>query len=223
MLLAATLLSLPAAAQEFRVPSLDDRRAGNVEFTFQTSWIFDDDYTVTNDTEVEQDSALGLGFGIAYNFTENFALGFDFTWSEPDYDAVVIPRPTTENPNPEPFTISTEADFITGQVKGIWNFREGPFTPFAQAGIGITYYDSNVSDGDGFVSCFFDPIFGYVCRSFAETYDETSLSYGGGLGLRWDVGDRALLKLSYNVLSVNIDEGSDPFLQSVKFEIGTRY
>ncbi len=205
------------------MPSRDNQRTGNVEFTFQTSWIADDDYTVADDVDVDQDSALGLGVGIAYNFSEHFALGFDFTFAQPDYKADVIPQPTESNPNPDPVRISTEADFFTGQLKGIWNFRKGPFTPYAEAGLGWTYYDSNVSDGTGFVSCFFDPFFGFVCTSFADTYDETSLSYGGALGLRWETGDRLLLKLSYNILSVDIDEGNDPFLQSIKFEIGTRY
>ena len=215
------LLTSPASAQTFRVPSVDDKRATKLEITFQLFQTGSEDFSAFDGSEIEQDDTYGFGFGVAYNFTEHFALGFDFNWSEPDYDATVF-RQTDEGL--ERIDISTESDIITGQIKGIWNFRKGRFTPYAELGAGLTYYDTNVSDGSRFQSCFWDPWLGWVCRSFTDTYDETNLSYGGGLGIRWESKDRLLLKLSYNLLNVEFDGPSDdPLFQTIKFEIGSRY
>ena len=218
-LLLVSLFSHAATAQTFRVPSVDDKRTGKVEFTFQLFNTFDEDFSAARDVDVEQDSQVGIGFGLAYNFTEHWALGFDFTWLEPDYTVNYIDQ------DGQPRRFSAEADVFTGQFKGIYNVFEGNLTPYVEAGAGWTYYDSNVSDGSGFVFCFWDPIFGRICRVYTDTYDETNFSYGGGVGMRWEATDRLLLKASYNLLSVNFTGSgtSEPLLQTIKFEIGTRY
>jgi opacity protein-like surface antigen len=218
VLVMGTALTSGAFAQEFRVPSVDDKRAKKVDVTFQTFLGASEDFEAFDGAEFEQDDYWGIGFGVAYNFTEHWALGFDFTWAEPDYDAVLFRR--NSDGDLVRARVSTDADLITGQFKGIYNFSKKSFTPYAELGIGWTYYDTNVTTGDGFIVC--NP-FGF-CRAFAETEDETNLSYGGGLGLRWEPKGRLLLKLSYNVLAVDFDGPSDdPLLQTIKFEIGSRY
>lgn len=205
------------------MPSVDNKRTGNVDLTFQLFYTGDEDFSISRDSDIEQDDTYGFGIGVAYNFNEHFALGFDFNFSEPDYQAEVFINPGDGGP-PEPRTIKAEADIVTAQLKGIWHFQEGNFTPYAEAGAGWTYFDSNVSDGNSFLSCWFDPVFGYRCTRFSNTYDETNFSYGGGLGLRWEPTNKLLLKLSYSLLSVDFDgPGSDPLLQTIKFEIGSRY
>ena len=219
VLLTGILLTQALAAQNFRVPSVDDKRSGKAEVTFQVFNTFEEDFSVANNVDVEQDDAFGFGIGVAYNFTEHWAIGVDFTWSEPDFDVTYQRADQTEG------RFSADADIMTGQLKGIYNFKEGNFTPYAEAGIGWTYYDSNISDGTGFAYCYWHPYYGYVCTAYTDTYDETSLSYGGGLGLRWEVTERLLLKTSYSLLSVDFDGSgsSNPLLQTIKFEIGSRY
>jgi opacity protein-like surface antigen len=217
-LFAGLLFALSGTAQNFRVPSVDDKRTGKVELTFQLFNTFDEDFTASNDVDVEQDDTYGFGLGVAYNFTEHWALGFDFNWSEPDYEVHYLREDLTEG------RFKADADIFTGQLKGIYNFRKGHFTPYVEAGAGWTYYDSNVSDGDGFLYCYWHPFYGYICSAYTDTYDETNFSYGGGLGLRWEVNERLLLKTSYTLLAVDFNgSGSDPLLQSIKFEIGSRY
>jgi hypothetical protein len=53
--------------------------------------------------------------------------------------------------------ISHRLSHFTGQVDGVWNVLEGPFTPYLQAGVGWTHLDSNVSYGAPSTGCWWDP------------------------------------------------------------------
>jgi opacity protein-like surface antigen len=102
----------------------------------------------------------------------------------------------------------------------VWNFTDGPFTPYVQAGIGWTNIDSNVADGPPTTGCWWDPWWGYVCRSSYSTYDDTNFSYGAGVGLRYEFGygQRTFVKASYNIQI--IDDRADPEYDIWRLEIG---
>lgn len=149
---------------------------------------------------LDVDSAIGFAFGGAYNFNPYFAIGFDLSLLNPDYSAQLVRE------NGDIVSISHELDVINGQFNAIWNIIDGPFTPFVQAGLGWTYVDSNIASSPPVTGCWWDPWWGYICSDYYNTYDDTSFSYGGGAGLRFEFGDNLFLKGSYNLLYV--DSGS---------------
>jgi opacity protein-like surface antigen len=220
VLLLGMSLSVGAVAQEFRVPSLDEKRKGEWEVTFQLITNESDKIEGGNGSSFKLDSRTGWGFGIARNMSNHFALGFDFGWIRPEYKAVL----TSEDPNEPAIIIDHRADIITGQFKGVWNIFKGSFTPYVEAGAGWTHVDTNVADGPPVTGCWWHPVWGPVCQNFYDTHSDTNLSYGGGLGLRWEVGSKLLLKASYNLLIID-DDGrqNNPELNSIKLEIGSRY
>jgi len=166
-----------------------------------------------NGSSVDMDSSFGLGFGINYNFDQNFALGFDLAWSKPDYEATYF------SPEDGLVSIGHEMTLFSGQFKGIWNLMDGPFTPYAEAGIGWSYVDSNVSKGSGVTGCYWDPWWGYVCRTYTRSYNETELAYSIGIGLRYEFGNGMFIKGGVNHLE--IDGGKfDPSLDSARLELG---
>ncbi len=220
VLLLGLILSGVAVAQEFRIPSVDEKRSGKWEFTFQLITNESENINGVNGSSFDLKSRTGWGFGIVRNMNEHFALGFDFGWVNPKYNAVL----KSEDPNEPDVVINHRADIITGQFKGVWNILKGSFTPYAEAGLGWTTVDSNVADGPPLTGCWWHPYWGYICSNYWNTHSETNFSYGGGLGLRWEVSRKLLLKASYNLLIIDADgPQSNPNLSSIKLEIGSRY
>jgi opacity protein-like surface antigen len=217
ILLMGIAVSTGALAQNFRIPKIDDSRAGKWDVAFQLVHVPSETYGGEQGSSLSLKSRTGWGFGLAYNLNSHFALGFDFSWVDPRYTATLIDTDDSGTPTGSTTTIEHRADIITGQLKGIWNIFKSDFTPYAEVAGGWTNIDSNVSDS--VPVCWFDPWWGWVCST--SSYNESNFSYGGGLGFRWDVGRSTLLKLSYNRMV--IDSGRSPELDSIKFEIGASY
>ena len=128
------------------------------------------------------------------------------TFLEPSYELTLVP----DEPNPTPLTINEKLTLFNGMLTGTYNILKGPVTPFVDLTAGWTHVDSNVTDRPPVTGCWWDPWWGYICRSYWSTYSDTSFSYGGGLGVRWDISSAIFMRASYNML--RIDGGSDPTL-----------
>lgn len=190
-------------------------REGTWEATVQVIGNSSESSSGENGSGVDVDSDIGFGFGFAYNLSENFALGADFSFLNPDYDATIVP-----DVGPA-YSIDHEMDVFNSQVYAAWNFMEGPFTPFVQAGIGWTYIDSNVADGLPSTGCWWDPWWGYVCANFYDTYDDTSFSYGAGAGLRYEFGNGLFVKGAYNFMKIDASgDGADPDFDLWQLQLG---
>ena len=217
-LISLFLIAGTAAAQEFRVPGIDDTRANKWDFSFNILSTESDTLSGQNGSGLDIKGETGWGFGVGYNLNAHLALGFDFSFVEPKYTATVVyeDEPTQ--------TISHRMSISTGQFKGIWNFVDGPLTPYADLGLGWTYVDSNVASSPPVTGCWWDPLLGYICRTFADTYSDTNFSYGGGLGVRWELTPRFFLRGSYNLLRIDLGSSSDEInLNSWRIDIGTSY
>jgi len=202
-------------AQEFRVPTVDDSRKNKWDFSF--NFVAQDSETSdgSNGSSLKLNSDVGWGFGIHYNMHKNFSLGFDYSYIKPRYTATYV------KDDGEIGTISHEASFSTGLLKGTWYMLDNDLTPYADLGLGWTYADSNVSSGPPTTGCWWDPWWGYICAPYWSTYSDTSFSYGGGLGVRWNITPAFFLKGSYNLQKVDLSSlAGDPTLNAWKFELG---
>ncbi len=169
---------------------------------------------------LDVDSGIGIGFNLTYNLNSKLALGVDVDFLRPDYRAVLI-----DDQDPANVTvIDHEFSQFNARFKGIFNMIDGPFTPFIEAGLGWTYFDSNVADGPPIVGCWWHPFWGYVCSNFYRTFTETAFSYGAGLGLRYQFVGGAFLKASYNVWELDgVGKTSDVGIGAGRLEFGWRF
>jgi len=168
-------------------------------------------------SSVDIDSQLGFGLNFAYNLTSKFALGADFEFIRPDYTAVLV----EENTAQPPIRIDHEMYQFNGRLKGILNILDGPFTPYVEAGIGWTYVDSKVADGPPTTGCWWHPWYGYICNNYYDTFDDTVFSYGGALGLRYELRGGSMLKLSYNHWELDgAGSASDAGFNAARLEFG---
>ncbi len=166
---------------------------------------------------LDVDSELGLGFNFTYNFNNNFSLGADFEWVRPDFTATLI---SDEDP-PQTTTISHTLTQFNGRFKGTWNFIDRPLTPYAELGLGWSYFDSNVADGPPITGCWWHPWFGYVCSNFYSTFSSTEFTYGAALGLRYTMRGGMFWKFSVNHYVLDVGgAGADPELNAARLEIG---
>lgn len=198
----------------FAAPALADR-AGAWEATVQLVGNANESSQGRNGSSLEVDNDVGLAFGAAYNFNEHLAAGLELTFLNPDYTA------TIQTDNNGSRTYDTELDVFNGQLSATWNFLPGAFTPYAQAGIGWTYIDSNIIDGLPVTGCWWDPWWGYVCTNYYSTYDDTRFSYGAGLGLRYEFSRTMFASGGYS--HVEIDGGGDgvePELDLWRLQLG---
>lgn len=175
---------------------------------------------VPNSSSLKVDSEWGYSFAFNYNFSDKLSLGADLDWVRPRYEATLVPDDPLENP----VSIKHRATQFNGRIKGTYNFSEKALTPFVNAGIGWTRFDSNVADGPPVTGCWWHPWWGYICESFYSTFSSTEFTYGTGIGLRYDLQGSGTIKASYNYWWLDSGGQSEDFeLDSFRIEYAWRF
>jgi opacity protein-like surface antigen len=155
---------------------------------------------------------VGWGFGFGYHVNDRFMVGFESTWIEAHYDATIaIDLDGDGTPGP---SANLGGRLDAGSFLSVGPFNvlpEGRFTPFVQGKLGWTYTDSNIPAGPAEGVCWWDPWWGYVCDAWQPTFSSWSFSYGGGVGLRAQVGPQFFIEGSYNLLWIDLDQGNPSF------------
>ncbi len=167
------------------------------------------------------DDDVGFGFNVGYNFSNNLNVSADFDFLKPRYSAVIVSEPNPPDGSMETTTIDHKMSQFNARLKASYYFTEGPLFPYIEAGFGWTFLDSNVASGPPTGFCWWHPWWGYICESFVDTFSSTEFSYGGALGIRYDLAGNSFIKASYNLWV--LDTGSaraDPELESFRLEYG---
>jgi len=156
---------------------------------------------------------LNMGFGMGYNFTDNFQINGQFAWAYRNYATKNAPGSAggTTNSNGSLNTSSL-------QLNAVYYFMSGDFTPFVTAGFGTTYIDTGIPTTTPPASggCYYDPWWGYVC--YNDTKSSSNISYGAGLGARMDVSRGFAIEGSLNRNYIDVNQASSkPAIDQVKF------
>lgn len=163
-------------------------------------------------TNVEFDSDIGISLYAGYRFSERFEVQMGLDWSNTDYDVSFA-----SNPAGNSFSASGEIEQFTPFVKGIFNFMEGPITPYISGGIGYSFIDTNIPDGPPQGVCWWDPWYGEICTVYQSTRTTEEFTYNAGLGVRWDLSTGYSMRLSYEKHWYDMDNASLDFDQ---FKLG---
>lgn len=174
--------------------------------------------TTTPDTSsLDVKSELGWGGNITYNFNKHLALGLDIDYLSPDYKLMLV----SETPTEPDVSVDHKFTQWNYRLKGTWNFTEGPLVPYVDFGYGWTNIDSNIADGPPVTGCWWHPWYGYICESYYDTFSSTETSWGGAVGLRYNLRNQSFLKLSWNRWELDSGGNSDEFtLESYRLEYG---
>ena len=211
LVLAILLVALPS------ISAAQGGRAGIWEAS--ASAVFQDSKTIgsENGSFLEMDTRTGWGINFAYNFTNKLSLGMDLEFVRPDYVAVLV----DDSGLLPDLNINHQMSQFNGRLKGSFNLFEGPFTPFLEAGLGLSVFDSNVADGPPTTGCWWHPYYGYICENFYSTFSDTLFSYGAGAGLRYEFIGGLFIKASYNIWEMDgMGQAEDSTFAAARFELG---
>lgn len=162
-------------------------------------------------TTLDVNGDIGWLFGIGYNFDEHLALDFELGWNSLNYKANLVGLDTRGG----------WMDTSSTRFNLTYNFMATRLTPFIAGNIGWTWIDSNIPSAPATGGCYFDPWYGYICSSYQPTYAKTEFSYGGSLGVRYDLNDTVFMRGSVNKQWLDISQAtSTPAFTSYRFDIG---
>ncbi|WP_168203195.1 outer membrane beta-barrel protein [Marinobacter fonticola] len=173
----------------------------------------------SNGSSLNIDSSVGLGLGGGYNFSEHLKLGAELSFLSPDYTANITVDGGAQQ------KIESEMEVFNGHLYGAWNFLEGPLTPYVRAGLGWTYVNSNIVSNEVPMGvCWWDPWWGYICSGFYDTYDDTRFSYGGGLGMRYELDNQYYIQGGVDRYEMSGEGlGASPNFELWRLEFGWRF
>ncbi|MYM63060.1 porin family protein [Pseudomaricurvus sp. HS19] len=200
ILMTMVLLSLTSTCWSLELGQPSDR-ANTWELGLLVNRMGDWEVSGENGSSVDVDADTGWGFSVGYNVNEHLNFGFGFTHNYQSYDLTIVPQ----DPAGPATTLNHKLTNDTFALNMTYHLLARELTPFVTAGLGWSDLDSNVSDGDSGVVCWWDPWWGYVCSNYYSTYSETSFSYNLGAGLRWDMGSSFSLKASINQRWMDLD------------------
>ena len=209
--LAVLLIAVPC------ISSADSNRGQNWEVS--VSGVFQDSKSIGGEggSSLDINSDVGFGINVAYNISSKLSVGADFEFLKPNYRAVLV----AEDPSDDDLVINHKISQFNGRLKGTFNMIDGPFTPFLEAGLGWSYFDSNVADGPPSTGCYWHPWWGYICNSYYSTFSETQFSYGVGGGLRYEFVGGMFVKASYNYWEMDgMGSADDSSFTAARLEIG---
>ena len=186
-----------------RTADSEGKRAKTWDFFIPLSYTEDANFSGKQGSSIDINEDLGFGLNFGYNFTDRFHLGGLFNYSSRSYDATVV----LDDGSTQKYGNYMETSTIS--VNGIFYLLEGDITPFVSGSIGYTFIDTNIQNGPTSGTCWWDPWWGYVCTEYVPTRTESDLSYGAGLGVRFDINEKFSMQGSYNKSWIDIDNISE--------------
>jgi len=209
------ILIMSAAPAGAEIVITDSSRSGRWEMFLLTNWTDTNRIDFKGGSEVSLNKDFGWGFGFAYNVNEHISLGTQISWNSTNFDV------DTFSGTGEPVNMSGRLDSDRLHFTATYYFFDKEITPFVTGGFGMTYVDSNIPSGPSDTICWWDPWWGYVCRTYRPTHTETSFSYSLGAGLRMDVTNAFFLSASINNTWIDLEKASDiPDFLNSRFFMG---
>jgi hypothetical protein len=151
-----------------------------------------------------------------YNYTQKWFFGGYFSLNTSDYSADVI------DVNGNPDQLYSTLSFFDLQFITRYNFLRNVFTPYIEAGLGMTSIDSGIASGNVVETCWWDPLFGYYVCGYRQTNKTiTDVSATLGLGLRYEATKKSFLKLASSYRITNYTKTKErPKFWDITFAIG---
>jgi opacity protein-like surface antigen len=160
------------------------------ELIYQDSSDFDAD----GGSSASLDSDIGIALTFGYRVSDRFEVNFGLDWNNIDYSAHLVNDVTPGLS----LDVDGELEAFTPRIGAVFNFMDGPITPFVSGTIGYSFIDTNIPQGPPVSGCYWDPWYGYICGTWQDTRSTEEFMYGAGLGVRWDVNDAWSVKFSYD-------------------------
>jgi opacity protein-like surface antigen len=210
------LISSHVAADNLLTES--SSRSGNWDVSLTGTHIHSGTVSFDNDVSASVESGTAWGMTIGYNFNENLNLAMDLSSRSADYSAEIVKEDDTRA------TVQGRLDTSTTNLGITYNFLDQRLTPYVTANLGWTFTDTNVPTGEPPSSgCWWYPWWGYVCGTFVPTEASNDWSYGGIVGLRFDVSNKVFAKAGAGKQWIRYGDAGNPDFAFYKFDLGLMF
>ena len=217
LLLAALCVTAPVNASAQQEESI---RKGLWEIILSPQYMLAKNLGFDGGTTAKIEDTWGFALQIGYNFNDHWNLAGLFSWSEPDYHALI--QPVAGNPGPARNTNGT-IQMNTFGMALTYNILKSAFTPYVDGHLGGTYINTDIAAGPPQVGCYWDPWFGQICGTFQDTKSNTFFTFGLGGGLRWDVNRWFFLRGGARYQWIDISNTGTPGFTLVKLDVGFKF
>ena len=217
LILAALFATAPANASPQEEESI---RKGLWEIILSPQYMLAKNLGFDGGTTAKIEDTWGFHLQIGYNFNDHWNLAGLFSWSEPDYHALV--QPAAGNPLPARNTSGT-IQMNTFGMALTYNILKSPLTPYVDGMVAGTYINTDIAAGPPQVGCYWDPWFGQICGVAQPTKSDTFFTFGLGGGLRWDVNRWFFLRGGARYQWIDISNTGTPGFTLVKLDIGFKF
>lgn len=192
-------------------------KKGDFEYSFIIPYTEDIDIEFAGGAQANIQGDIGFGFGISNFYSDQLVTKVDFTWNSSSYSAQRV----LDDGNGTRESYSGSFNSFSLLFGGDYYITQSKISPFVSLNIGYSYIDSNIPSSTPASTCWWDAWYGYVCNTYTPTYDSDTWFYGGGLGIRLDVGDSHFVKIGYYEEWIDIDGsvGNTSF-NTIRLEIG---
>ncbi|MET0516747.1 MAG: outer membrane beta-barrel protein [Nitrospiraceae bacterium] len=195
-------------------------RKGRWEFILSPQYTLSKNLGFEGGTTAKIEDTFGFAFQFGYNLNDHWNLAGLFSWSQPDYQALI--QPAAGNPLPARSS-NGELQVNTFAFAVTYNILKNPLTPYVDANIGGTYVNTDIAAGPPVVGCYWDPWFGQICSGFVPTKSDTFFSFGIGGGLRWDVNRHFFLRGGVRQQWIDLSYTGLPSFTTFKLDIGFKF
>jgi len=190
------------------------------DFGVDAIFQFSKDINFEGGSKLSIDDDVGLGLTFGYRFNSKFELQFGIDWNSIDYHGTLQ---SASFPGVSA-SISGDMETFSPKVNAVWNFRDGPVTPYVSGGIGWAFVDTNIPTGQVQVGCWWDPWYGQICTPYQPTKSADAFTYQLGAGVRWDFGEYSTARFSYEKVWTDFSKAtSTPGFDQLKVGFAWRY
>jgi len=171
-------------------------------------------------SKLKTDDDLGASLYFGYRFNPKVELNFLLDWNQVNYDGDL------QSASFPGLSASVHGDMETFafRINGVYNFIDGPLTPFVSGGLGYSWIDTNIPTGQVQVGCWWDPWYGQICTPYQPTKSVDAFTYQAGLGARWDITDYFTMRFTWEHSWFDIPKASStPGWDQIKIGAVWRY
>jgi len=198
----------------------DSTRKGHWELMVSPQYTLAKNLGFEGGTTAKINDTFGFALQVGYNFNDHWNLAALFSWSQPDYQALI--QPAAGNPLPARSTSGTmQTNTFGGALT--YHFLKGPLTPYVDAVLAGTHVNTDIAAGPPVIGCYWDPWYGQICGGVQPTKSDTFLSYGVGAGLRWDINQGFFLRAGARQQWVDLPHTGTPSFTLVKLDFGIKF